>query len=463
MSIDSLTSVLTALGTAVGATALLAHLWDQRRVFGRILLVSAVLLAMTGAAALQVNRLTATYPTWASLLSRSTGGDQPETVDQPTNGSQPSIGAEPTASAGSTAPAVPDSTPRPPGNGRMVRFAVAGRASGLSMPMTVYLPSAYFTPQGGTLRFPVIEALHGYPGTPETWFRRMDVKRILDREIAAGRMAPTVVLFPYQTPDRLLDTECTNLTGGPQAETYLTVDVPRWAGEHLRVRTDRAGWALIGYSAGAFCAMNLALRHPDRYIAGASLSGYADPGIKVGDGSEKTTNNIVWRLTHRPPPPVSLYIAWAANDPVVRRASQRIVPLAKPPLAVTTATVPHGGHTTAAWQKMEAPAFDWLSARLARAEPTAVRSRPAGAAAGAGSGGPLGVLPTAGPAVPVRSSSTRPFNFWYQNGQHIRPADRAAASARGSPPSSSGSPPDTARASYLAARHPRPPRSAARV
>ena len=384
MSVDSLSSMLTALGAAVGATALLAHMWDRRRVVGRILLVSAVLLTVTGAAAVQVNRLTATYPTWASLLSRSTGGDQPNTVDQPMSGSQPAdtgqprIDAEPTASAGPTAPAVPNGTPRRPGSGRMVRFAVVGRASGLSMPMTVYLPSAYFTPHGGTLRFPVIEALHGYPGTPETWFRRMDVKRILDREIAAGRMAPTVVLFPYQTPDRLLDTECTNLTGGPQTETYLTVDVPRWAGEHLRVRTDRAGWALIGYSAGAFCAMNLALRHPDRYVAGASLSGYADPGIQVGDGSEKTTNNIVWRLTHQPPPPVSLYIGWAANDPVVREASQRIVSLAKAPLAVTTATMPHGGHTHAAWRKMEAPAFDWLSAHLARAEPAAVRSRQLG-------------------------------------------------------------------------------------
>jgi enterochelin esterase-like enzyme len=174
------------------------------------------------------------------------------------------------------------------------------------------------------------------------------------------------VLFPYQTPKQLLDTECTNLTGGPQAETFLTRDVPSYAKAHLRVRTDRAGWALIGYSAGGFCATNLALRHPAEYAAAASLSGYSNPGIKVGDGSEKTTNNDAWRLTHLPQPATSLYLAWAADDPPTRRASLLIARLAHAPLAVTTAVVGHGGHSDAAWQAMEAPAFDWLSAHLAR-------------------------------------------------------------------------------------------------
>jgi S-formylglutathione hydrolase FrmB len=349
--IDSLATVLIALGTTVAATALLAHAWDRRRVAGRILLTTAVVLALTATAGLQLNRLTATYPTWASLLSPATGAN----LEVP---------------EGAPPPVVPD-------GGRLARFTVPGPAGGLTLPMAAYLPAAYFSAQGRQLRFPVIEALHGFPGTPETWFRRLNVQRVLDREIAAGRMAPTVVLFPYQTPDRLLDTECTNLTDGPQTETYLTDDVPRWARDHLRVRTDRAGWALIGYSAGAFCAMNLALRHPGKYIAGASLSGYAGPGIKVGDGSEKTTNNIVWRLTHLPPPPVALYIAWARDDKASRKASEHITRLAKPPLAVTTATVARGGHSSAAWRSMEPPAFDWLSARLARAEPITAPARAA--------------------------------------------------------------------------------------
>jgi S-formylglutathione hydrolase FrmB len=359
MKIDDQATVLTALVVTLVATVLLARAWDRRRIIGRVLLVMSVLLTVTGTATLELNRLTETYPSWSSLLSRSPGDDQAADSGQPVGDSPRTDDTLPSA------PASPAGT----SGGRMVRFTVAGSASGLTLPLTAYLPAAYSSPQGRTLRFPVIEALHGYPGTPTSWFRRLDVKRNLDREIAAGRMAPTVVLFPYQTPDRLLDTECTDLVHGPKTETFLTVDVPRWAQEHLQIRTDQAAWGLIGYSAGAFCAMNLALRHPDRYTAGASLSGYADPGIKVGDGSEKTTNNIAWRLTHQPQPPVSLYVAWADDDADARNGSRQIVQLAKAPLTITTATVPHGGHSHAVWRQMEGPAFDWLSAHLARAEP----------------------------------------------------------------------------------------------
>jgi hypothetical protein len=31
--------------------------------------------------------------------------------------------------------------------------------------------------------------------------------------------------------------------------------------------------------------------------------------------------------------------------------------------------VPHGGHSHAVWKQMEGPAFDWLSAHLARPTP----------------------------------------------------------------------------------------------
>ena len=84
----------------------------------------------------------------------------------------------------------------------------------------------------------------------------------------------------------------------------------------------------------------------------------------MGDGSELTTNNDDWRLATLPQPPVSLYLAWANDDPPARRNGLRLAGLAHPPLSVTTAVVARGGHSDAAWQAMEAPAFDWLSGRI---------------------------------------------------------------------------------------------------
>ncbi len=69
---------------------------------------------------------------------------------------------------------------------------------------------------------------------------QLDAVGVLDREIEAGRMAPTIVLFPYQTPKPSLDTECTNMANGPQTETFLTEDVPAFAAAHLRYGPIRA-------------------------------------------------------------------------------------------------------------------------------------------------------------------------------------------------------------------------------
>ncbi|WP_433293279.1 alpha/beta hydrolase [Actinoplanes sp. CA-030573] len=322
MSPDGVLPLVLAL-TAVAATAvLLAVAWNRLRLAGRSGLVLLAALSVVASAALQVNRLTEAYP-------------------------QAAEAAPPASVTGS----------------RMLIVHVPGKASRLTLTMFVYLPAAY---RGGNGRYPVIEALHGYPGSPITWIRRLHVQATLDEEIASGRMAPTVVLFPFQTTWHLLDTECTNLKDSVQSETFLTVDVPAYARAHWRVRADRAGWGLTGYSAGAYCATNLLLKHPGEYAAAASLAGYAAPGIKVGDGSELTTNNPAWRLRHLPQPPAALWLGWAADDKESSRDQRRLASLCHHPLSLTTATVAHGGHSDAVWLRMEPPSFDWLSAHLAR-------------------------------------------------------------------------------------------------
>jgi S-formylglutathione hydrolase FrmB len=343
MTIDGAATVLTGVGLLVVAVVLLALLWDRTRWIARSALIVVSLVALVATTALQLNRLTETFPTWSAL-----GGIAPaKPADDP--------GPEPT---GDVPPPVTNS------GSSVVEATVTGKASGMSVPMYVYLPAAY--DHDRTAKFPVIEALHGYPGSPHTWINRMKIQAFLDQEMRDGRMAPTIVVMPYQTSSQFIDTECTDMTRGPKAETYLTVDVPAYAKEHFRVRADGRAWGLIGYSAGGFCATNLALKHPRQYAAGASLSGYGAPGITVGDGSERTTNNDDWRLANLAQPPVSLFLAWADDDHSSRREALKLAGLAKPPLMVTTAVVAHGGHSFAAWQEMEAPAFDWLSARLAR-------------------------------------------------------------------------------------------------
>ncbi|MFB9238625.1 alpha/beta hydrolase [Plantactinospora siamensis] len=346
MAPDSAGAELVAAGLAVAAVVALALTWDTGRGWRRAALRSVALLlclATTSATALLwLNRQVETYPTWSDLFGG--GGDV----------------------AATHAAITPVGAPSGRRAGRVVRLTVAGRTSHLTMPVYAYLPADYG--RRPAERYPVIEALHGFPGSPMSWLRRLGVSTMLDREIAAGRMAPTVVLFPYITPDPARDTECTNLVHGPAAETFLTVDVPSAVESQLRVRQDRAGWGLIGYSAGGFCATNLVLRHPTRYAAGASLSGYSDPGIVVGDGSEHTFNNDDWRLRHLPVPAVALYLACARSDPTAMRDTAALAGLVRAPATVTTEYVDTGGHNGPTWEAMEPPAFDWLSGWLGRPE-----------------------------------------------------------------------------------------------
>ncbi|MDT4993171.1 MAG: hypothetical protein QOH97_3063, partial [Actinoplanes sp.] len=341
MRLDAAGPLLIGLAVVVAAAVGIAFGWGRRAV--RIVLAVVSVLAVTGTSALELNRLTEAYPTWSALV-----GAQPATETADSSGSAAETSAGPAPADPAPAGPAPAGPPGPAGSaGRIVELTIAGPASGMSMPAYVYLPAAY---ANGRSRFPVIEATHGFPGSPKTWLRRLDVVRHLDREIAAGRMAPTVVVFPYQTPSALVDTECLNLTRGPQAETYLTRDVPAAIAAKFRVRTDRAGWGLIGYSAGGFCSIDLILRHPGQYAAAASLSGYAGPGIKVGDASETTLNNALWRLQHLTRPPIGLYLAWANDDKHAKADGQGMARLATAPIAVTTAVVAHGGHSDAAWQ-----------------------------------------------------------------------------------------------------------------
>jgi enterochelin esterase-like enzyme len=341
MSPDSLPAELTAVALAIAAAVLLAATWDTLRGWRRHTvraLAGLLCIATTALVGLAwANRQSATYTSWADLF-----------------------GAPDAAATGTTTATGPDSHH----GGRIVTVTVPGPASGLNLPMYVYLPADYDTqPQQ---RFPVIEALHGYPGSPAGWLQGLDAPGHLDREIAAGRMAPTVVLFPYQTPNTMLDTECVNLAHGPQTETFLTVDVPAWARTHFRLRTERNAWGLTGLSAGGYCATNLLLRHPDRYAAAASLSGYADSGITIGDGTEHTLNDDVWRLQHLPRPPVALFLACGRADHHALRDTRALSQAAGAPISLTTSYVDGGGHNLSTWRAVEAPAFDWLSTWLGR-------------------------------------------------------------------------------------------------
>ncbi len=258
------------------------------------------------------------------------------------------------------------------GHGAVVWLAIPGPLSRAGThPAAVYLPPQYGDPAYRDRTFPVIELLPGYPGHPRNWVEQLQVAAVLDQAIESGHVSPLIAVMPTSTVAAPRDTECVNVPGGPQAETYLTTDVPDVITRYFRVQPVTTGWALMGYSTGGYCAVNLALRHADHYRAAVSLAGYNAPtderttgDLFGGNSSLRDQNTTTWRLRYLPPPVLSLLLMDTLDDRESLAADQALAAAAIPPVHVSVVSLAHGGHNFTTWRAEELTAFAWLSAYL---------------------------------------------------------------------------------------------------
>ncbi|MGW2820731.1 alpha/beta hydrolase [Streptomyces sp. NPDC001443] len=265
-----------------------------------------------------------------------------------------------------------------------------GRVSGVDAEVYVWLPPQYNEPAYRHHRFPVVEVLPGYPGSARAWFGALHVHEQLLPLMRSGQIAPFILVAPRTTLLAGIDTGCANIPGTVNADTWLSVDVPKMVMDNFRTEPAPAGWALAGYSAGAHCALKLAIAHPDRYRAAVSLSGYNDP---IGERDSLTAQSPALRARNNPllllrratyPPPVSLYASGQPHDGY--EAGVALRQAAHAPTNVQVVFIPKsaGGHTMALWRPQVVPAFRWLSSRVGR-HPVTVRGATPHARSTAGS------------------------------------------------------------------------------
>jgi S-formylglutathione hydrolase FrmB len=332
--------VVTAAVAAAAGTVLLWNRWRRWRAYAtRALCLLLVMGAGAALAATAVNREYGFYTSFADLLGGPVAG-----------------GPDPARVA-------------PAARGRIVAVTLAGARSGLRRGAYVYLPAAYFQPSQADRRFPVLELFHGFPGSPGNWTNQLHLGQVLDAEIAAGRAPPLIAVVP-ELDDHGSDSECVDAVGGQRNETYLAVDVPSDIRRQFRALATPRSWATLGYSMGGFCAVNLALHHPDLYGAAASLSGYysalvdgSTGDLYKGDAAAQRWNSPVWVVAHRPVS-TPLYLVASRGDleaihdlSAMRRAARKRVP-------VTGITLASGGHNFHVWSAACFGAVQWLGSHL---------------------------------------------------------------------------------------------------
>src|SRR5262249_46521506 len=111
------------------------------------------------------------------------------------------------------------------------------------------------------------------------WFTAGQAGRAMD-VLQADHLIPPMILA---SPDaaagrRLYDSECLNAVGGPAEESFLTGMIVSYLDRHYRTIRDRSARAVGGMSSGGFCALNLGLRHTDRFSVILAEEPYGDPG-----------------------------------------------------------------------------------------------------------------------------------------------------------------------------------------
>jgi S-formylglutathione hydrolase FrmB len=252
---------------------------------------------------------------------------------------------------------------------RMLRVTFSG--SGLRTPAVVLLPPQYFDPALARARFPVLLAFNGYPGTTGPWLAQLHLPDTLATLTPPRGQLPYVAVLLEQNVVPPRDTECTDVPGGPQVAAFLGQQVPARLFADLRLRTDRAGWATIGYSTGGFCAAKLALLYPHLFGEAASLAGYytalqdGTTGDLYGSERYRALNSPVWRVQHLPIPDVSLLVMTTRQDGESYVLSEQFLRVVRPPLRVSALVLPQGGHNFGVWSAVLPDVLRWLQARAA--------------------------------------------------------------------------------------------------
>ncbi|GAA4303268.1 alpha/beta hydrolase-fold protein [Streptomyces venetus] len=361
LTLAVLSAVLLFAGTVWLWPRLARRGW--RSVGGRVGLLLATQVALFAAVGLAANQAFGFYASWADLFGQEK--DQGVVVDHmPGDGPLEVVGTGRVPGAGGV---------RPRSGGRIQQVDIVGRTTRIATPAYVYLPPEYFQPRYRTRTFPAAVVLTGYPGTASALVEKLHYPRTALELARAGRARPMilVMLRPTVAPPR--DTECVDIPGGPQTESFFARDLPEALRAHYRVSEKRGGLGIIGNSTGGYCALKIAMHHPDVYAAGAGLSAYYKAPIDAttgdlfrGDKGLRNRADLWWCLRHEPAPDTSLLVTSSRSGESNHKDTLRFIERVRATgrTRISSIILESGGHNFNTWRREIPATLEWIGERL---------------------------------------------------------------------------------------------------
>ncbi len=358
---------LAAVLTVVAPIALVL-VWRRRHArsgwlttLGRLASVAFCQLVAVCCLFFYVNNQYFFFSNWNDLLGTNTQNAKVQSNGPATSGGSPATG--------SVGPAVPRHRLVSRGNGRVEVLTIHGAKSNFSGQVLAWLPPQYDQPQFAQTRFPVIMMLPGQPSSPQVILRQYQFGAIATSKINAGKVAPFVAIFPPLMTNPPRDTECTNVAGGPQAESWLAVDVPAAVTKQLRVQRPPDKWVTMGWSTGAFCSAKLLLKHPHQFSAAIGFGGYYQPitdhttgNLFGGSRKVRLENSPVWLYQHHHGlRGGKLLLITGRQDRESWPPTQQMLAVSRGDPNVSVILFPTGGHNYHNYRSYLPAALEWLS------------------------------------------------------------------------------------------------------
>lgn len=234
--------------------------WPRARWWQRVAAVLALPFAAVSTAVV-LNQWVGYYPTVQAAWSAVTAGPLPHQTDITAlagmRGTNPKTGV-----------VVPVDTPE--------------SASGFKHRTEfVYLPPAWFAgPTPPSL--PAVMMIGGEFLTPGDWLRSGQIMPTIDKFTTANSGRVPILVFVDSSGSFNTDTECVNGPRGNAAD-HLTKDVVPYVESKFNVSSNPANWAIVGWSMGGTCAVDLTVMHPELFHTFVDIAGDAGPDSGTKD------------------------------------------------------------------------------------------------------------------------------------------------------------------------------------
>ena len=338
------------------ATVLLWHKFvvrNWKNITTRFSLIIAIQCFALASMGVTINRSGEFYSSWSDLFGAQ--GQYQKIALSPSTLSQ--IGLKDLAAATHTK-----------GGSVIFRKVIKGAKSGVSnVVYVVASPTIAKELVGPThsigSNYQVVELFPGTPGVPQTWIGTLDGITTMENLERAGKIPPTIAVIPAINVEPGQDTECMNLVGGAQVETWITRDMKSFMQTFMGV--DNRLWSSFGYSTGGWCAAEVAVLHQDQYSQGVSLAGYFNPilsrGLSVREKNYLSSKYDLVKYLKTHPRNTKIMVIASVKDRFSNYSAQNFMRGANPLIPIKYVPIPSGGHNIGVWKPFVATGFLWIA------------------------------------------------------------------------------------------------------